>query len=290
MNKLTIFTPTYNRSKFLYKLYDSLKKQEYKEFTWLLVDDGSSDNTQQVIEEFVSDNILDIKYVRQNNSGKHIAFNRAIELCDSDYFLCIDSDDYIKDKNSIKKILTDMKSLDEHYIGIIYPWTKKIINEKIIKLADKGINVQDIKNIYNFVFESTIVFKTKVLKNFSFPENNEKFMSEEILYNEMANFGEFKLINEVHVCGEYLEDGLTRNLFQLWVKNYENSILLFKSRYIFLNRYSLKIRIVNRLKCIMNCNAVNFGKKKSISNSPNVFASYLLLLPSYVYYLLKKGE
>lgn len=290
MNKLTIFTPTYNRSKFLYKLYDSLKKQEYKEFTWLLVDDGSSDNTQQVIEEFVSDNILDIKYVRQNNSGKHIAFNRAIELCDSDYFLCIDSDDYIKDKNSIKKILTDMKSLDEHYIGIIYPWTKKIINEKIIKLADKGINVQDIKNIYNFVFESTIVFKTKVLKNFSFPENNEKFMSEEILYNEMANFGEFKLINEVHVCGEYLEDGLTRNLFQLWVKNYENSILLFKSRYIFLNRYSLKIRIVNRFKCIMNCNAVNFGKKKSISNSPNVFASYLLLLPSYVYYLLKKGE
>lgn len=290
MNKLTIFTPTYNRSKLLYKLYNSLKKQEYKEFTWLLVDDGSSDNTQEVIEEFISDNILDIKYVRQNNSGKHIAFNRAIELCDSDYFLCIDSDDYIKDMNSIKKILTDMKSLDEHYIGIIYPWTKKIINEKVIKLADKGINVQDIKNIYNFAFESTIVFKTKVLKKFSFPENNEKFMSEEILYNEMANFGKFKLINEVHVCGEYLEDGLTRNLFQLWVKNYENSILLFKSRYIFLNRYSLKIRVVNRFKCIMNCNAVNFCKKKSISNSPNVFASYLLLLPSYVYYLLKKGE
>lgn len=91
--KFTIFTPTYNREKLLKKLYESLKKQTYKDFEWIIVDDGSTDNTKEVVDKFLNEKILDIKYFYKANGGKQRAYNFGVEKAKGELFICLDSDD-----------------------------------------------------------------------------------------------------------------------------------------------------------------------------------------------------
>lgn len=91
--KITVFTPTYNRERSISRVYESLKKQTYKNFEWLIIDDGSTDNTKEVVEKFKKENLIKIRYIYQKNQGKHIAINNAVNNTDSELFLIADSDD-----------------------------------------------------------------------------------------------------------------------------------------------------------------------------------------------------
>ena len=93
---LTIFTPAYNRAYTLHKCYESLKRQTSKEFKWLILDDGSTDNTKELVEKWLKeDNIFDIRYIYQKNQGMHGAHNTAYENIDTELNVCMDSDDYM---------------------------------------------------------------------------------------------------------------------------------------------------------------------------------------------------
>ena len=83
---LTIFTPTYNRAYILPKLYESLIKQTNKNFIWLIVDDGSDDNTEDIIKKWKEENYIDIEYIKQHNQGKHIAHNTGVDNCKTELF------------------------------------------------------------------------------------------------------------------------------------------------------------------------------------------------------------
>lgn len=83
---LTIFTPTYNRAYILKNLYDSLCEQTSKDFEWLIVDDGSSDNTEDLIRSFINEGRILIRYFKQANAGKHIAINNGIRNAAGDLF------------------------------------------------------------------------------------------------------------------------------------------------------------------------------------------------------------
>ena len=108
MNKLlTYFTPTYNREKLLSGLYNNLLKQTNKEFVWLIIDDGSKDNTKTLVESWINENKLDIKYHYKENGGKHTAMDLAHQLCETKYICDIDSDDYL-DENSTQVILDNI--------------------------------------------------------------------------------------------------------------------------------------------------------------------------------------
>ena len=89
----TLFTPTYNRHDTLCRLYDSIKKQSFKDFIWLIIDDGSTDNTKDLVQSFVSDDIIAIKYVYKENGGKHTAMKMALDMAETPYITFIDSDD-----------------------------------------------------------------------------------------------------------------------------------------------------------------------------------------------------
>jgi glycosyltransferase involved in cell wall biosynthesis len=89
----TVFTPTYNRARTLHRVYNSLSAQTYRDFEWLVIDDGSTDNTSQLIQEWMEKADFPIRYYFQENQGKHIAWNRAADLARGEYFLCADSDD-----------------------------------------------------------------------------------------------------------------------------------------------------------------------------------------------------
>ncbi len=93
--RFTVFTATYNRSQTLHRVYDSLLKQTYKEFEWLIIDDGSTDETKELVNKFILDNKLNIRYFYKNNGGKHTAWRMAMEYVDSKYMICLDSDDEI---------------------------------------------------------------------------------------------------------------------------------------------------------------------------------------------------
>ena len=93
---ITVFTPSYNRKNELKKLYDSLLKQDNKDFEWLIVDDGSSDDTGSYIKKIKKDNKININYIYKENGGKQSAYNMGLDKAKGNIFLCIDSDDILK--------------------------------------------------------------------------------------------------------------------------------------------------------------------------------------------------
>ena len=120
MNLITVFTPTYNRAYCLNKCYESMQKQNCKAFDWLIVVDGSTDNTKELVDSWLNkDNGFEIIYKYKKNGGMHTAHNLAYELIDTELNVCIDSDDRLSE-NAIEKIIDFWnENGSEKYAGII---------------------------------------------------------------------------------------------------------------------------------------------------------------------------
>ena len=93
--KITVFTPTFNRAHLLFRLYKNLKQQTFSNFEWVIVDDGSIDNTKDIVLDFIKEGVLNIRYHYQKNSGKHIAINKGLDLAQGEWFFIVDSDDFL---------------------------------------------------------------------------------------------------------------------------------------------------------------------------------------------------
>ena len=105
MATITVFTPAYNRAKTLPRTYSSLVKQDCKDFVWLIVDDGSTDETGELVKKWKqADNGFEIRYIYKENGGMHTAHNTAYENIDTELNVCIDSDDCLAE-GAIKKIV-----------------------------------------------------------------------------------------------------------------------------------------------------------------------------------------
>ena len=114
-NKLTIFTPTYNRMELLKNLYSSLKNQTNKNFIWFIVDDGSTDNTKQLVNELKNEAVLNISYVKKENGGKNTAMDYAHSNCETEFIACVDSDDYLTE-NAVEEIYKDFITYSNDFI------------------------------------------------------------------------------------------------------------------------------------------------------------------------------
>lgn len=214
--EITVFTPAYNRAYILENLYRSLQRQTFKDFEWVIVDDGSTDNTEELIAGYLKEsNDFSIVYEKVKNGGKHRAVNTGVLLASGNLFFIVDSDDYITD--DALQIIHDEALLIEkdkikEYAGLIglkgYPDGKisgttfegKILDATYIEAPGLGITG-----------EKADVYFTDVLKKFPFPEfENEKFMPESVLWNEIAAAGlKLRYFNKVIYIFEYLPDGLT---------------------------------------------------------------------------------
>ena len=120
MATLTIFTPAYNRAHTLPRTYESLLAQRCKDFVWLIVDDGSKDNTGELVRSWQErDNGFEIRYIYKENGGMHTAHNTAYEHIDTELNTCIDSDDCMA-PGAVEKILGKWEQVrDRGYAGII---------------------------------------------------------------------------------------------------------------------------------------------------------------------------
>ena len=128
---ITVFTPTYNRGYIIKQLYDSLILQSYKDFEWLVIDDGSTDDTEELFKSFIAEQKLNIHYLKIENGGKHRAINKGVILAQGKYFFIVDSDDYLHN-NALERIYFYTKQIedDKTFAGVcglkIYPNGRKV--------------------------------------------------------------------------------------------------------------------------------------------------------------------
>lgn len=234
MKKFTLFTPTFNRVSCLKRLFNSLKKQTYRDFEWIIIDDGSTDNTRSQVEIFKNNSSIDIRYFYQPNKGKQQAYNLAIKKAKGYFFICIDSDD-IYEKNALKVLLKYWKDINDKskckYAGITFlskNYDGEIIGSKFP--SDKfDSNHFDIYQKYNVYGDKGIMFRTDILKKYCFPNfKNEKFITEGVLYNRIAKKYKTRYINEALQIVEYREDGLSHKYKKLLISNPKGAALYYK--------------------------------------------------------------
>ena len=222
---ITIFTPTYNRAYIIENVYKSLQKQTFKDFEWLVVDDGSTDNTETLFEAWKKeDNFFKIKYYKTKNGGKHRAINTGVKYAEGNMFFIVDSDDYILE-NALEKVNKWVKTLDgnvDAFCGIVGNRGKNL--KDIWGTTFEGYKldstyIDSIKN--NITGDKAEIYFTDILRKNKFPEfEGENFIQEGALWFELANQGyKLRYFNEIIYITEYLEDGLSANPTRMWEEN-----------------------------------------------------------------------
>lgn len=244
--KITVFTPTYNRGYIIENLYKSLQRQYFTDFEWLVVDDGSTDNTEELFSKWIQENNdFDIRYYKKENGGKHRAINYALDRAKGELFFTVDSDDYLTD-DALEKINRWEQELEKSkkFAGIVanigYAKNKTVNNlfkEEYLDLdlLQRYTYEEDGKKVLDG--ERAYIFYTDIHRLYKYPEfEGEKFMTEAVTWNRMANDGYLvRYYNDIIWIFEYLEDGLTKAGNKLFLDNPRGYALWLKEKTIFQN-------------------------------------------------------
>lgn len=219
MKKLTVFTPSYNRAHLLPRLYESLCRQSSKDFLWLLIDDGSTDDTKEWIEKWKEEGKIEIEYSYKENGGMHTAHNAAYSMIETELNVCIDSDDYMPD-DAIEKIMKEWDNIADKsniagIIGLDADKNGEIIGTKIPENLTKG-SLMDLYNKHKVKGDKKLVLRTDIVREYpEYPEyEGEKLVPLGILYMMMGRDYDFVYKNEVYCIVEYQEEGSSHTIFK----------------------------------------------------------------------------
>lgn len=229
---ISIITATYNRRNTIGRLYKSLLEQTNKNFQWIVVDDGSTDNTKELIEEYIKENKINIIYRYKENGGKHTAVNVGLKFAEGNMITFVDSDDYMTPQavEFYESNYEKIKDKDD-FMGI--SGIKVYENGQVIGHSqEKSIEATyfDFRYKMNIDGDRAEAFKREELINYSFPEfQGEKFVTEALLYNRVCSSNK-KIIwgTEAVVVCEYCEDGLTAQGLNLFLKSWNGYSLYVK--------------------------------------------------------------
>lgn len=287
---ITIFTPTYNRAGYLPKLYESLVSQTSKEFEWVIVDDGSSDNTSDVVTNFIDENKILIKYFKQENSGKHIAINKGVELAEGELFFIVDSDDYLL-PNAVAFVNNKYEEIKD--VPDIGGLSARRGYDKNQPIGSDNFSSPMITDVFKFRYEHNImgdmaeVVKTSVLKRFPFPKiNEERFCPESLIWNRIGLQYKFLWLPDIIYIGEYLQGGLTDNNFKIRKKSPESTLLFYKEL------QEMPVPFVQKLRANINYwRFAKFSEKKFSNKWSNTNALLSLIgLPLSLIFLMKDAK
>lgn len=274
----TVITPTYNRAEYLTTLYNSLKNQHNVSFEWVVVDDGSTDETRELVYKFIKkENDFQIKYLYKENGGKHTAVNLGIDNALGKYITIIDSDDYLVKNglNIIKKILTEHNADD-------------IIGVSACKIDNHGNSVSFINSIENQVMshydwfythkrtgDRIDFYRSEILKGTKFNSfTNETFLTEDTLWLNLK--GNKIYSNNQILIVEYLEDGLTSNYNKLLTENPMGMIYYYYSLLNHCKENNKKPKLKYSL-LLLYYSVRAIIKKSSITNSIITYISIPLI-------------
>ena len=281
-NKLvTILTPTYNREKYLNVLYKSLKKQTNKQFKWLIIDDGSTDNTEEYVNKIINENKIEIIYYKKKNGGKHTALNYGFKKLDTELFIIVDSDDFLIE-DAINKIINAHDKYKNNNKLAAYVFLKGYTNGKSVTTQFKENEFIENYNEYiintNLVGDKAEVFKSKIFKKYEFDEyKNEKFLGEGYLWSEISKKYDMVFKNEIIYICEYLEQGLTKSGRTLRIKNPLGGMR--HAREYIDKIFNIKIVIKNLLLYIAYSKFANISFKDAKEKLNYYKALYALMYP-----------
>ncbi|HEX9980730.1 MAG TPA: glycosyltransferase family A protein [Flavobacterium sp.] len=225
MKSITVFTPTFNRAYCLKQLYDSLLRQTSADFTWLIIDDGSSDGTQALVESWINEQKVDIRYLYQNNHGMHSAHNTAYKNIQTALNVCIDSDDFMPD-NAIALILERWAEVQSNpaIAGIIGLDASKDSGTVVGTGFPDGIRFSTLSELYRIhgvKGDKKLVLRTEVVRKFPlYPLfEGEKLVPLGTLYHMIGQQYKFFCVNDIYCIVEYLPDGSSNNIMKQYKKS-----------------------------------------------------------------------
>ena len=287
MKTLTVFTPTFNRAFCLGQLYDSLVRQTSNDFLWLIVDDGSSDNTKTLVDSWMSENKIEIKYLFQQNQGMHSGHNTAYAHIKTELNTCIDSDDFMPD-DAIEKILQLWKQKgSDQFAGIIGLDAFK--DGTIVGTAiPSQITQSTLGNLYNqhgVSGDKKMVLRTEVVKQFpSYPiYEEERLVPLGTLYKMIDSQYECLCTNDVLCIVEYLPDGSSGSI----LKQYRKSPKGFRYARLIEMQYSQGFkhqftRAMHLVSATLFSGSLNFFKDNPYKGITLLAIPFGLLLHAYL--------
>lgn len=213
--RVTVFTPTYNRAHLLHRVYGSLADQTFKDFEWLIIDDGSTDETETVVSEFAARSDLRIRYYKQANKGKAASINEALALAQGVFFLVFDSDDWCTD-NALERFLNAWDEIDqpEEYCAVSalkgYSRTT-VVGETYNRMSKFGESYLDrfSRQVRGDKWE---FIRTAIHRNHLYDlAAGERYQAPEYAWLGMALSYKTVFLDEVLGVVEYQADGISRN-------------------------------------------------------------------------------
>lgn len=248
--KITIFTPTYNRAHLLNRLYQSIQKQTYRNFEWLIVDDGSKDNTADIVSSFIADkNTFPIRYYVKENGGKSRAVNYGLDLAEGELFFIMDSDDYLTD-DALEKIVYWESTISDksQFCGVAGNRGTTETESPNVPLPAAYFDCSALeKHTGNTALlgEHAEAIYTDVFRRFKYPEfEGEKYMTPCVAFDRMAAAGyKTRYFQDIIWVCNYLDDGLTMHADTIYVRNPRGYGLSLHERMLF-----TKTTLFNRFK------------------------------------------
>lgn len=287
MKKITVFTPTYNRGKLLHQCYESLLRQTNQDFKWLIIDDGSIDNTKEIVEQWIKEKKIGIQYFFKENGGLHTGYNTAIEHMDTELSICIDSDDWLPD-NAIETILNiwnEKKSDDiAGLIGLDYTAEGKLIGD-FLPDGEK-INPIQLLASKNNRGDKKYVVKTDLYKQVApMPVYaGEKNFNPHYMILKLSATYKFLAVNKPFCIVDYQENGMSANIF----KQYINSPKSFAElRRVIMSLPNVPFKYLCKTTIHYISSNILAEEKKYIEHSPKKILTILLwpigwLLSKYI--------
>jgi len=220
--KLSILTATYNRANFLGRLYNSIIQNLASglDVEWLIMDDGSNDNTAEVVKEFIDEQKIEIKYNIQENQGKMAAINNLMEFVTGDLIVDCDSDDYFS-KDAFQIIKEEFKKTEKEGLYAIC-----FLKQKENGNIDGSSFKNEISTMFDLYFkegatgEKNLVYYADIRKKYRHElEHNEKFITEARMYHKMDEVYKIKCVNKTITVGEYQKNGYTSNILKTFTSS-----------------------------------------------------------------------
>lgn len=293
MSKSTVavLTPTYNRAWGVERLYKSLVSQTCKDFCWYIIDDGSSDDTENVVSSFTAD--FPIRYIKKQNGGKHTALNVGIQEVFSELTFIVDSDDWLL-PNSVESIVEvhnryrEEDGLCGYAFLRAYPNGKVngnlfAVNYSIASYIETRINGGDMMS------DKAEVYFTTCLKECRFPEfPGEKFIGEDVVWLRLARKYKMVHVNTPIYIGDYLRDGLTNSRRRHNIASPLGCVA--RAREFLYNDINLTVRVKAGLQFLIYGKFAGMSMFRSSFSSRNAFLLIPLILPAYLLFLIWRVE
>ncbi len=292
---LTVFTPAFNRAQTIRRTYESLCRQTCKDFEWLVIDDGSTDNTRQLVEGWMKEGIIPIRYVYQENQGMHGAHNTAYKNINTELNTCIDSDDWMPD-DAVEKIVTFWKKYGSDQVAGIVGLDATIDGKIIGSTFPEGLRETTLRGYYEDLKGSgdkKLVYRTSIICNT--PEyplfGGERYVGLVYKYHIVDEHYPLLVSNEVYVIVDYQDDGSSRGMWRQYWNNPKG--FAFLRKYDMQHTRSWKRKLEDNIHYVSH--SIRSHNRHFIQESPMRGFTFLSILPGIIlflvnFYYVKSGK